>query len=288
VFLGQIDVIQAVTSLQPSTLPWEPSVVPARPALPPSLDARESEDSIPSPEPDQELVFVLRPPEPVLSSRAKLIAFPRELVAPRKRRPRRAEGPFAPHGLERQLSIFDVDPGALSIEPGMVDVASGLTSFELEAQPRIEEPAPESENVPASLPVLQQAPLGHRLAAALVDVALVAAALLGASLAAVSRIGHPLPAGAAKYSLLAGFLLAGLLYHTIFLILDNATPGMRCTGLFLYTLDGHVPNRAHLRRRLSALLLTGLSVGLGAAWVLFDEDHLSWHDRLSQTYLRKG
>jgi hypothetical protein len=28
-------------------------------------------------------------------------------------------------------------------------------------------------------------------------------------------------------------------------------------------------------------------VGLGLVWSVFDEDHLSWHDRISQTYLRK-
>lgn len=292
VFPGEFDAEQAGTPLQPSTRAWEPDVVPARPDAPLSLEAWESEDSRPGPEPDQEPEqepdFVLRPPEPALSSHAKLIEFPRELVAPRKRRPRRAEGPFAPHGLERQLSIFEVDPGALSIEPGMAGVASALTRFELGAHPPAVEISPEPQNVPASLSALRQAPIGLRLAAALVDGALVAAALLGAALVAVARIGHPLPAGIAKFSAIAGFLLAGLLYHTIFLILDNATPGMRCAGLFLYTLDGQLPTRAHLRRRLGALLLTGFSVGLGAAWVFFDDDHLSWHDRLSQTYLRKG
>jgi len=288
VFSGEFEAIQAGTPLQPSTRAWESDVVPARPAAPPSLEASESQDSRPSPKPDQAPDFVLRPPEPVLSSHAKLIEFPRELVAPRKRRPRRAEGPFAPHGLERQLSIFEVDPGALSIEPGMAGVASALTRFELEAQPPAEEPSPEPQNVQASLPALRQASIGLRLTAALVDVALIAAAFLGAVLAAVTSVGHPFPAGIAKFSAIAGFLLAGLLYQAIFLILDNATPGMRCAGLFLYTLDGQVPTRAYLRRRLGALLLTGLSVGLGAAWVLFDEDRLSWHDRLSQTYLRKG
>jgi hypothetical protein len=29
-------------------------------------------------------------------------------------------------------------------------------------------------------------------------------------------------------------------------------------------------------------------VGLGAAWAIFDEGHLSWHDRLSRTYLKKS
>jgi hypothetical protein len=29
-----------------------------------------------------------------------------------------------------------------------------------------------------------------------------------------------------------------------------------------------------------------LPLGLGIAWVLLDDDRLSWHDRLSQTYPR--
>ena len=36
-----------------------------------------------------------------------------------------------------------------------------------------------------------------------------------------------------------------------------------------------------------ALPLSVLPVGLGLAWALFDDNRLTWHDRLSQTYLRK-
>jgi hypothetical protein len=35
------------------------------------------------------------------------------------------------------------------------------------------------------------------------------------------------------------------------------------------------------------MLLSVLPLGLGVMWSIFDEDHLSWHDRLSGTYLRK-
>jgi hypothetical protein len=28
-------------------------------------------------------------------------------------------------------------------------------------------------------------------------------------------------------------------------------------------------------------------MGLGVVWALFDDAHLTWHDRLSKTYLRK-
>jgi uncharacterized RDD family membrane protein YckC len=265
--LWETEAEQPVTPVQPSTEDWEPD-------------------------------FALRPSEPahrVLSSHANLIEFPRELVAPRKRRPRRAEGPFAADGLERQLSIFEVDPGAFSIQPQAADTAPVWPSPEwaspewesMELEPHSpDEPEPQSAPVP--LPVLRQAPIVRRLAAALVDGVLIAAALLGSALAAVASVGGPLPAGIAKISALSGLLLAGLLYQTIFLILDNATPGMRCANLSVRAFDGRSPSRAQLSRRLGALLLSVLPMGLGVAWVLFDDDHLCWHDRLSKTYLRKG
>jgi uncharacterized RDD family membrane protein YckC len=124
--------------------------------------------------------------------------------------------------------------------------------------------------------------------AVLVDGALVAGAVMGSALVAAASIGHPLPAGITRLSALSGVLLAGLLYQTLFLILDEATPGMRCSGLSLYTLDGQIPTRPQRCTRMGALLLSVLSVGLGAAWLLFDDDHLCWHDRLSKTYLRQG
>jgi uncharacterized RDD family membrane protein YckC len=66
-----------------------------------------------------------------------------------------------------------------------------------------------------------------------------------------------------------------------------STPGMRYAGIALSTFEDDSPTRAQLRRRLGAIALSLLPVGLGFAWSVFDEDHLSWHDRISQTYLRK-
>jgi uncharacterized RDD family membrane protein YckC len=157
--------------------------------------------------------------------------------------------------------------------------------MKLEAQPPAE---PEPPKAPVPLPALRLAPLGLRLAAVLVDGALIAAALLGSALVAAACIGHPLPAEIARISALLGLLLAYLLYQAIFILLDEATPGMRCSGLLLCTFDGRIPSRAQMRLRLSALLLSVLPVGLGVVWILLDEDHLCWHDRLSRTYLRIG
>jgi uncharacterized RDD family membrane protein YckC len=299
---------QAATPMQPSTQASKPASAPVQPALPPSLEAWESEEYRHLREPD----FALSPPEPVsvrtprqalankssdgkdiesaepvLATHANLIEFPRELIAPRKRRPRRVEGPLAADGLGRQMSIFEVDPGVLPMHPETAAMAPAWANIPLEAQP-MDESEPERPNAPVLLPTLRLAPIGLRLMATLVDVALVAGALTGSALVAVATIGHPLPAGIARFSALFGFLLVGLFYQAIFLILVDATPGMNCAGLSLYTLDGQIPTRSQRRTRLGALLLSVLPVGLGAAWSLFDDDHLCWHDRLSKTYLRKG
>jgi uncharacterized RDD family membrane protein YckC len=49
-------------------------------------------------------------------------------------------------------------------------------------------------------------------------------------------------------------------------------------------LDNRRPSWAQRCGRLGALLLSVLPVGLGIALAIFDDDHLSWHDRLSGTY----
>ena len=94
---------------------------------------------------------------------------------------------------------------------------------------------------------------------------------------------HEIELGAA-----AALAVMGVLYHVLFFTLAEATPGMKYAGLALCTFDGEKTTRVQRCGRLGALLLSLLPVGLGVAWAIFDEEHLSWHDRLSRTYLRKG
>ena len=314
---------QAAAPAQPPVRCPAPTVVPSQPTLPSSLEAWESEYSrlvwepdlierpmrpVPARKPipsddfassvedspewptvadEPSSLDAIVPVEPDLPIYANLIEFPRELVATRKRRPRRAEGPFAT--VQTQLNIFEVDPAALSIEPDAVGATPAWpspewSSIELEAQPMDE---PEPRDVPSSLPVLQLPSLSRRLAAALVDGALIAGAITGAALVAAAKIGHPFPAKIAEISVASAFLLACLLYQALFLALAQATPGTKCAGISLCTFDGQSPTIAQSRRRLGALLLSVLPLGLGIAWALFDDDHMCWHDHLSKTYLRK-
>lgn len=57
------------------------------------------------------------PEEAVQPIYANLIEFPRPIIAARRARPRRAEGPLAASDSAPQLSIFEVDPGAISTAP---------------------------------------------------------------------------------------------------------------------------------------------------------------------------
>jgi uncharacterized RDD family membrane protein YckC len=233
----------------------------------------------------------LEPVEPVVPIHANLIEFPRELVATCRMRPRRVEGAFAAEGAQRQLSIFEVDPGALFSQSEAAGGAAASawpepewSSIRLEAQP-LEDPEPQDALTPQLTP--QMAPIGARLAAALADGALIIAAFLGSALVAAANIGHPLPVKTEELGAAAALLLIGLLYQTLFLTLAKATPGMRCARISLSTFDGDSPTPAQLRSRLGALLLSVAPAGLGVAWILFDDDRLCWHDRLSRTYLRK-
>lgn len=234
----------------------------------------------------------IEPVEPVLPIYANLIEFPRELVATRKMRPQLVDGPFTEQDAEKQLSIFEVEPGSISTQaeeaPGAaMDSAwqqPEWSGIELEDQPPNES---EFEKEPDVLLAPQLASIGRRMMATLIDGVLVAGVLLGVALAVMPRSGLPYATKIVETGAVAAILLAGLLYQAACLALAGGTPGMKCVRVSLCTFDGQIPTRMQLCRRLWALVLSLLPVGLGIVWVLFDDDHLSWHDRISRTYPRK-
>jgi uncharacterized RDD family membrane protein YckC len=224
---------------------------------------------------------------------ANLIQFPRELVATRKMRPRLAESSVTE--AEGQLSIFEVDPGAISTAveavsadreaPASIWNRPDWSDIRLDTQP-VELRASGSliDRATARFPV---APMALRLMAAAVDCALILASFVSAGFLVAHQFSHP-PQGKAG-EVIGGVMLAliGLMYYAFFFAFPVGTPGMRYAGIGLCTFDEKSPTREQLRRRLGANALSLLPVGLGIAWSIFDDDHMSWHDRYSQTYLRK-
>ncbi len=226
-----------------------------------------------------------------------LIEFPRQLVATRKVRPRRVEGPLANAACEAQLSIFEVDPGAISIDPETMPPipAPDATAWsgpewsgmQLNAHPQEEETLHQPAPAFASAPALDLASANRRLLAMVVDVSLVLGAFLLLAILVASEVAQFPAWRTVEIGSGIALLVAGALYQTLFFALERPTPGMWYAQLRLCTFEGNAPTRAQRNARLVALLLSALPMGLGLAWAIFDEDHLTWHDRLSHTYLRR-
>jgi uncharacterized RDD family membrane protein YckC len=228
---------------------------------------------------------------PGLPVHANLIEFPRESLSTRRARPQLAELPVSQaDDCEPQLSIFEVDPGTLALDAEAETVsaqpaASQWSGIELDAQPLNNE-EPEAAAAPEAA-AIELASFSRRLMAAVVDGALITGAFLVAAFLAASNM-ESLPSVRVLEALSASALFAiGLLYQVFFFTLADATPGMKYAHVSLCTFDDQSPTRAQLHGRLGALLLSVLPLGLGVAWAIFDENHLSWHDRLSRTYQRR-
>jgi uncharacterized RDD family membrane protein YckC len=282
---------------------WEPELptrrsapVPVRTRPVPSLFDSAVQDW---PEPGSPLeefeegIEVVEPAEPI---HGNLIEFPRQLVATRKVRPRRVEGPLAAAGEEAQLSIFEVDPGAICIEPEAPQPVHELATpawsepewsgMQLDAHPENEESAHEAAK-PAGTAALQLASASRRLMAVVVDISLVTGTFLLLAMLVASKMTQLPGPRAMEVAGCVALLLAAAGYQMLFFALARSTPGMYYAQLSLCTFEGDAPTRAQRNARLVALLLSALPMGLGLAWAIFDDDHLAWHDRLSHTYLRR-
>ncbi len=222
---------------------------------------------------------------------ANLIEFPREIIATRRMRPRITEA--NPESSEpQQLSIFEVDPNTVSTEPMAAAATSGpppmwigtsWQEIELDEQPH---PLPDYYALQPDAAKLYQAPFGRRMMATMVDAALILSLVWGVAYLVASRFDH-LPS--IRVSEVCGVIVTlgfAALYEWFFLTFAKVTPGMRYAQLSLCTFDEEVPTAAQIKGRMKAMLISVLPVGLGMVWSIFDEDQMSWHDRLSKTYLR--
>jgi len=200
-------------------------------------------------------------------------------------------------GQSGQLSIFEVDPNSISIGPmasaTTVETAAPAPSWSgpewsnIELETRSEEVEEYRGNPPSTPFKIELAPLELRLMAATIDFALTVVLVCAGAVGIAGHMAHSPVIKAAEMSAFIALILIGVLYHAFFLMTAMSTPGMMYAGISLCTFDDEHPTRTQLRDRLGALMISLLPMGLGFAWAIFDEDHLSWHDRISRTYQRK-
>jgi uncharacterized RDD family membrane protein YckC len=81
------------------------------------------------------------------------------------------------------------------------------------------------------------------------------------------------------------FAIVYLQYFALFTIFGGTTPGMMMRGLQVVSFSGEPPTPRQMLLRSAGYLLSAGTFFLGFLWAMWDEDELTWHDRLSRTHL---
>ena len=82
------------------------------------------------------------------------------------------------------------------------------------------------------------------------------------------------------------FLVTGF-YWAFHVGYFGTTPGMTWVGLRLLNFHGRRANARQRAVRALGLLFSTTTLGIGFAWAFLDDEELTWHDRMSKTFLSR-
>ena len=134
------------------------------------------------------------------------------------------------------------------------------------------------------MPVENRPSLLRRLAAVLYDGLLLIALWMGASMLWVAFQGGG--AASAGDGLYRVYLLAvAYAFFVSFWVIGGRTLGMQAWRLRLIDANGERLSTRAASHRFVMALLSWLLLGAGFLWALIDREGLTWHDRLSKSYL---
>jgi uncharacterized RDD family membrane protein YckC len=161
----------------------------------------------------------------------------------------------------------------------MIDV-SLRPETENRAQPQMSEE--QSNSQPGLYPV---ASIDDRRLAAIIDLCCLLFAY-GGFLALFGSLGGHFTLSKLSAAVYATtFAIVYLQYFALFTIFGGTTPGMMLRGLQVASFSGEPPTPRQMLLRSAGYLLSAGTFFLGFLWAMWDEDELTWHDRLSRTYL---
>jgi uncharacterized RDD family membrane protein YckC/ribosomal protein L40E len=129
------------------------------------------------------------------------------------------------------------------------------------------------------------APLGDRQLAGIIDAACLLFAF-GGFVALFGSLGGQLTLSkmnAAVY--LMALSVVYFQYFALFTVFGATTPGMMFRGLQVMSFSGDTPTPRQMLLRSAGYMLSAGMCFIGFLWALWDEDQLTWHDRMSKTYL---
>ena len=152
------------------------------------------------------------------------------------------------------------------------------TQSQSQEQPVVEE----SQSQPGLYPV---ASIDDRRIAALIDLFCLLFAY-GGFLGLFGSLGGHFTLSKLSVAVCAStFAIVYLQYFALFTIFGGTTPGMMLRGLQVVSFSGDTPTPKQMLLRSAGYLLSAGTFFLGFLWAMWDEDELTWHDRLSRTYL---
>jgi len=141
---------------------------------------------------------------------------------------------------------------------------------------------PESDSQPGLYPV---ACINDRCLAALLDFFCLLFAY-GGFLGLFGSLGGHFTLSKLNAALcLTTFAIVYLQYFALFTIFGGTTPGMMLRGLQVVSFSGEPPAPRQMLLRSVGYMLSAGTFFLGFLWAMWDSDELTWHDRLSRTYL---
>jgi len=159
----------------------------------------------------------------------------------------------------------------------LIDVSLPPLSEEQEEAPEAPEESP-SDLYPV-------ATLRERRRAALIDAACLAFAY-GGFLALFGSLGGEFTLSKLSAAVcFSTFAFVYIQYFGLFTIFGGTTPGMMVRGLQVASFTGDSPTAQQLFLRTAGYMISAGTFFLGFFWALWDEDAMTWHDRLSRTYL---
>ncbi len=138
-----------------------------------------------------------------------------------------------------------------------------------------------AKNIPPS----HVAPLPKRRRAGLIDAALLLFAFGSFWSLFTALGGHVSISSFSAIVTVATMALLYAQYFTLFTYFGGSTPGMMLCKLRVVSFDGTDPTSEQLLWRSFGYVVSAGTGALGFIWALWDEEHLTWQDRISQTYL---
>ncbi len=180
-------------------------------------------------------------------------------------------------------------------EFGALDAAPfDSTDYELETEPTparpVEivldsQPGAEETEESAQISRLPLAPLSRRFLGGLVDalVLVVAAALFALIFWRAGGHLSPRPLNVVVFAFIAVVFILG--YFGAFTALTATTPGLLWMGIEVRSQTGGLPTPQQAFWRAFGYLVSISALMLGFIWALVDSEGLTWHDRMSDTFL---